>query len=140
MVRMCNTLSMISTRCHLTDIFLLCIQPENTYGAICNNKQFRTKNNNKIGCSKKLVLIIYNNRKSVYCNMQQSNVIVHMHYTDFRPSYNLILRTSIQQILPTAVNLLLILNEKVLVLRLEQVLESALRSQEVLDRKQVHSH
>ena len=58
-----------------------------------------------------------------------------MHYTDFRPSYNLILRTSIQQILPTAVNLLLILNEKVLVLRLEQVLEPALRSQEVLDRK-----
>ena len=67
--------------------------------------------------------------------MQQSNVIVHMHYTDFRPSYNLIFRTSIQQILPTAVNLLLILNEKVLVLRLEQVLEPALRSQEVLDRK-----
>ena len=62
-------------------------------------------------------------------------MIVHMHYPDFRPSYNLILRTSIQQILPTAVNLLLILNEKVLVLRLEQVLEPALRSQEVLDRK-----
>lgn len=58
-----------------------------------------------------------------------------MHYTDFRPSYNLILRTSIQQILPTAVNLLLILNEKVLVFRLKQVLEPALRSQEVLDRK-----
>jgi len=82
MVRMCNTLSMISTRCHLTDIFLLCIQPENTYGAICNNKQFRTKNNNKIGCSKKLVLIIYNNRKSVYCNMQQSVVQI----ADFRRS------------------------------------------------------
>lgn len=66
----------------LTDIVESGNENTNTSGAICNNKQFRTKNNNKIGCSKKLVLIIYNNRKSVYYNMQQSVVQI----ADFRRS------------------------------------------------------
>ena len=123
MVKMRNTLSMISMKYHLTDIhrFLLWSmrchyrvithlyvkntkQPENQYITICNNQQLRTKLKDKIWCSKNYnifknrkksspvyitigsavdwVLIIYNDRKSVYCNMQQSVVQI----ADFRRS------------------------------------------------------